>query len=149
MTTETTETVNKYHKAAVDYVNSHSMADIIDHIEGLEKSYEERMEANRVARGRLQEMVDIVTKFIKANYEDGADTDEIKKLADELDIELTKTLTVTFRIDCEFDLVVPLDYDEDNINDGHFNIVVEPNFRDDDIEVDSESVQVEDFDVSE
>jgi hypothetical protein len=149
-TTVTTETPVDAHKNnAVQFVNSRSMADIIDHLSDQYKMLEASKENNKAIRTRLQELVNVVERFVKDNYEDGASQSDLKELAEQLDIELTKNLTVTFTVNCEFDLTVPLDFNEEDINDGMFDVSIEPRFRNEDIDVDSESIEVEDFDVSE
>jgi len=149
-TTVTTETPVDTHKNnAVQFVNSRSMADIIDHISDQYKLLENSKEYNKVIRTKLQETVDTVTEFIKDNYDDGATTDEIKELADELDIELSKELTVSFTANVEVTLTVPIGFDEDSIHDGMFSVSVESNYRNDEIEWDNDSIEIDDFEVEE
>lgn len=150
MTTETTEKpVDQHNEDAVAFVQSHSIPAIIDELTNRAKTLDASKQANKDIRARLQQTVDTITSFIKEHYQDGATAEEMKELADELDIELTKTLSVSFTVKYECDVVVPLDYDEDSINDGMFDVSIEARFRDDEMELDHESTEVEDFDVTE
>ena len=144
---ETPEDINK--KKAMEFVHSNPLADVIDHLAFRYSEYENLKESNRVLRGRLQEMVDAVTDFAKCNMKDGADSDDIAELCEKLDIELTKELTVSFTANVEVTLTVPIDFDEESIHDGMFNVSVESNYRNDKIEWDNDSIEIDDFDVSE
>jgi hypothetical protein len=90
-----------------------------------------------------------VTEFIKDKVkEDAVDIDDLKDLAEELDIKLVKSIRVTFNVACEYEFEVPLDFDEDNIDDSDFDIRISSNVSDDDVEETSESFEVEDFEVT-
>ena len=149
MTTETIETISASHKAAIEFVNSHSVPDIITHLKEQYDLFQNMKNSHQIVRDRLQGVVSTVTDFVKENYAEGANSDDIKELAEELDIELTKNLSITFTVRYECGVTVPLDFDEDEIDDSMFDIRVEANFHDADIEVDSENTEVDDFDVSE
>ena len=89
-----------------------------------------------------------IAEFIKEHVkDDDISTDDLKELADELNISLTKSIKVTFTIKAEYEFDVPLDWTDDDISDGDFNIRISYNGNDDDIEETSESMEVEDFEV--
>ena len=115
----------------------------------MDESSNSYREANRVLRDRLQSTVDTVTDFIKDNLESGADVDDLKELAKELDIELTKTLKVEMTIKYYADLTVPLDYDNESLGESDFSIIVRFDSNEDDVDIDNESTEVNDFEVEE
>lgn len=104
-------------------------------------------EANSVLRTRLQKLVDNVTEFIKDNLEDGCGTQELKDLAEELDISLTKDMTISFTVKYYADITVPLDFDTDKIDESDFRISIEFQGNDNDIDWDNDSTEVEDFEI--
>lgn len=133
---------------AMLYVHSHPLADVIDHLASLYESADSRVEANRQTRNRLQELVDTVTEFIKDNLSDGADSDALKELANNLEIELTKDLRITFTVSYYADVTVPLDFDEQRISDSDFSASIEYSGSDD-VEFSNDSTEIEDFEVEE
>jgi hypothetical protein len=91
---------------------------------------------------------DAITEFIKDKVkEDAVDIDDLKELADELEIALTKSVRVTFTVNCEYEFDVPLDFDNDDITDRDFSIRISSDINDENIEETSESMEVEDFEV--
>lgn len=106
-------------------------------------------EANSALRTRLQKLVDNVTEFIKDNLEDGCGTQELKDLAEELDISLTKDMTISFTVKYYADITVPLDFDTDKIDESDFRISIEFQGNDNDIDWDNDSTEVEDFEIEE
>lgn len=146
ITNETPIDNNK--KRAMDFVHSHSLADVVDHLASLYDAGDSRVEANRITRNRLQHLVDTVTEFIKDNLSEGADSDSLKELANELDIELTKNLRITFNVSYYADVTVPLDFDEQTIDDSDFDVSIR--YRgSDDVDFADESTEVEDFEIEE
>ena len=90
-----------------------------------------------------------IEEFIKEHVKDNEiDIDDLKDLAEELNIKLTKSIKVTFSVNCEYEFDVPLDFDEDEIDDSDFDIRVRSNVSNDDVEETSESYEVEDFEVT-
>ena len=87
---------------------------------------------------------EFITEHVK---DDDISTDDLKELAEELNISLTKSIKVTFTIKAEYEFDVPLDWTDDDISDGDFNISISHNGSDDDMEETSESYEVEDFEV--
>lgn len=123
--------------------------DIAGYIAQLRINNEESRNATSVVRGRLQQFVDTATEFLKDHIKEGADSDELKEFAEELEIELTKELKVTFRVDYEATIKVPFDYDEDGITDSDFDVEISFTNREDDVELQDDSTDIEDFEVEE
>jgi sugar-specific transcriptional regulator TrmB len=91
---------------------------------------------------------DTVTDFIKKHIkEDEVTVDDLKELAEELEIKLTKSIKVTFAAVCEYEFDVPIDFDNDDITDRDFSIRISSDIQDENIEETSESMEVEDFEV--
>lgn len=130
-------------------INDMTMDDIAGYIATLQLNLEERANNNSAVRKRLQETVDTVTKFIKEHLTDGANVDDLKELAEELEIELTKEVSVKFTVDYEATLTVPFDYDIDSITDGDFDVSIRFTSREDDVELENDSAEIEDFEVEE
>ena len=86
-----------------------------------------------------------ITEHVKDNQ---IHIDDLKDFAEELGITLTKSIRVTFSVNCEYEFNVPLDFDEDEIDDSDFDIHIRSNVNNDDVEETSESYEVEDFEVS-
>ena len=148
MTEVTTETAVDTHKVkAIEFVNTHSMADIIDALAGTERLLDASKEANRGTRARLQELVDTVTEFIKDNL-DSSFAGKLKELANELDIELSKDVTISFNVRYTADVTVPIDFDIESIDDSDFDITIRYTGNDD-VDFDNDSTEVEDFEVEE
>ena len=129
-------------------IASMTLDDIAGYIATLKVNSEEVRNGNKVVRDRLQKLVDTVTEFIKDNYSDGANSDDLKELADELDIELTKEVTVSFTVTYEADVTVPFDFDVDDIDDGDFDVTIRYTGTDD-AEFGHENTDIEDFEVEE
>jgi len=78
-------------------------------------------------RARWASMSDTIEEFLKDHISEnkGANLTELKELAAELDIELTKEIEVTFDIEVTTTLTVPIDFDTDKITESDFNINVD------------------------
>ena len=165
MTTETTNTeVTTTEEApkskfqlAEEFVKENNFADVVQRIVDLEVKAQVAIEGNQriinerdAFRNELRNWKNSITEFLKEHIKDQqVSVDDLKEFAEELDIELTKRLEVTFKVDVKFIATVPLDFDEDDISDGDFNINIDYRGHDSDVEVDEEWVEVEDFDVEE
>jgi hypothetical protein len=68
-------------------------------------------------------------------------------LAEELNISLTKSIKVTFSVTCEYEFNVPFDFDDNDIDENDFNIIISSRISNDDVEETSESYEVEEFEV--
>ena len=89
-----------------------------------------------------------VEEFIKEHVKDEqVSIDDLKELAEELDIKLTKSIKVTFNVKCEYEFDVAYDFKDEDIDENDFNIRISSNLTGDDIEETSESFEVEDLEV--
>jgi seryl-tRNA synthetase len=155
MTTETTTTDTQTpEQIAEEFIKANTTSVIIEEfvnhyneIERLKRRLEERNSSIDYQRNRLNELVAKTRDFIithVANH-DGASVDELKELAEELDIELTKEIEVTFRVEVTATVTVPVDFDEDDITDSDFDISVEYSGTHNDAECDSIEYEVNNF----
>jgi hypothetical protein len=159
MTTENnvTEQVQSQFDIVGNFVKENDYATVVQHIVDLQVKAKVATEANErlinerdMYRKNHREAIDTVEEFLKEHIKDQqVSIDDLKELAAELDIELTKRLEITFKVDVKYIATVPLDFDEDDISDGDFNINIDYRGHDSDVEVDEEWVEVEDFEVEE
>jgi histidyl-tRNA synthetase len=97
---------------------------------------------------RYLNLFNSLEEFIKEHVKDEQiSIDDLKEFAEEVNIELTKSIKVTFTVKAEYEFNVPLDFDEEDITDGDFTIRISSNINDEDVEETSESFEVEDFEV--
>ena len=154
MTTENTtqEVTLTSAQKAEDFFKSHSSTEIIETLTRCyeqEQSFRNTIEMAEKARAdfrtRWASMSDTIEKFLKVHISEGdsASVEELKELADDLDIELTKSIKVTFTIEVTAEMDVDIDFDEENIDDSDFDIDITYN-GDTDAEVEWD---VNDFDV--
>ena len=97
---------------------------------------------------RYLNLFNTLEEFIKEHVKDEqVSIDDLKELAEEVNIELTKSIKVTFNVKCEYEFNVPLDFDEEDITDGDFTIRISSNVSDEQVEETHESYEIEDFEV--
>lgn len=159
MTTDTTvETVQTPQQIAEEFVKANTTSVIIEEfvnhhntIESLRRNLEYAQQDARNQRARWASMAETIEDFLKTHIseKDSASVEELKDLADELEIELTKTMRVTFKIEAEYEIVVPLDTNEDDISEDNFDYSVSFRNTNDDWEENSESYEINDFEVEE
>ena len=159
MTTDTTvETVQTPQQIAEEFVKANTTSVIIEEfvnhhntIESLRRNLEYAQQDARNQRARWASMAETIEDFLKTHIseKDSASVEELKDLADELEIELTKTMRVTFKIEAEYEIVVPLDATEDDISEDNFDYSVSFRSTNDDWEENSESYEINDFEVEE
>lgn len=113
----------------------------------LKSAKDELQQSLDTSRKINRERKEIVTKFITENFESGASSDDLKSLAEELDIELTKNVTVEFTVSYTAEITVPIDYDTDQISESDFDVEVRFN-GDNDTELDNDSYEIDDFEVT-
>jgi 2-oxoglutarate dehydrogenase complex dehydrogenase (E1) component-like enzyme len=89
---------------------------------------------------------DFITEHVK---DDDISTDDLKELAEELNIRLTKTIKVKFTVACEYEFEVPLDFEDNDIDESDFSINISSSISNDDVEETHESIDVTDFEVEE
>ena len=150
MTTETTAQPSKFDikkQQASDKIHEMTMDDIAGYIATLQVNLEDSKDTNTALRGRLQELVDNVTEFIKDNL-DSSFAGKLKELANELDIELSKDVTISFKVTYTADVTVPIDFDIESIDDSDFDITIRYTGNDD-VDFDNDSTEVEDFEAEE
>jgi len=162
MTTNETETINSVPAEALnnqqradEIVKSMTSLQIVDEVTRLLDEVDAlkvkaARQDNRATENQSKylNIYNSVAEFIKNSVkEDSVTIDDLKELAEELNIELTKSIRVTFTVKCEYEFNVPLDWTDDDISDGDFDIRISHNGSDDDMEETSESMEVEDFEV--
>ena len=160
MTTENTavETVQTPQQIAEEFVKANTTSAIIEefvnHYNTIERQKQHLLGREQdVAnfRARWASMAETIEEFLKEHISEGssASVTQLKELAAELDIELTKELEVTFKIDVTTTLTVPIDFDEDDITEDDFDIRVDYTGRHDDVEEDGTDYEISDFTSSE
>ena len=114
-------------------------------IERLKMQVAESKTTAEYRRQRLEEFISATRDFIITGLSNEVDEDDLKRLADKLDIELTKEIEVTFRVDVTATVTVPIDFNEDDITDADFDVSVEYSGNHDDVECDSIDSEVNNF----
>jgi seryl-tRNA synthetase len=116
-------------------------------IESLKRQLDASKSTAEYRRVRLEELIAKTRDFIMTHVADGegANVDELKELAEELDIELTKEISVTFTVEVTATVTVPVDFDEDDITDADFDITVEYSGSHNDAECDDIEYEVNNF----
>lgn len=143
---------------AEEFIKDHSFGDLVDEfvnhfntIESLKKKLEYSGQIADRNRAELLSVRNTVEEFLKEHISenDSASVEELKELAEELDIELTKSVSVTFTVEVTAEITVPLDFDEEEINDGDFNIDIEYRGNQDDVECQGVDWDIDNFSVDE
>lgn len=121
---------------------------LLDEVDYYKKETKLAKERATQATSKYLNLFNTLADFIKEHVKDEqVSIDDLKELAEELNIELTKSITVTFTVKAEYEFHVPLDWTDDDISDGDFDIKISHNLNDDEMEQTSESMEVEDFEV--
>lgn len=160
MTTENTavETVQTPQQIAEEFVKANTTSAIIEefvnHYNTIERQKQHLLGREQdVAnfRARWASMAETIEEFLKEHISEGssASVTQLKELAAELDIELTKELEVTFSVEVTTTLTVPIDFDEDDITEDDFDIRVDYTGRHNDVEEDGTDYEISDFTSSE
>jgi CRISPR/Cas system CSM-associated protein Csm2 small subunit len=98
------------------------------------------------AESRFYKVQEFLINHIKED--DDANVEEMKELCNEVNIELTKTITVRFTVECEYEYIVPLDFDTDDVTEADFDVSVSTGLdRNDDVEEINYDVTIADFNV--
>ena len=116
--------------------------------------YKKQCEENRIRatenQSKYLNLYNSIAEFIKNSVkDDSVNIDDLKELAEELNIELTKSIRVTFTVKAEYEFNVPLDWTDNDISDGDFDIRISSSISNDDVEETSEAIDVTDFEVEE
>ena len=154
-TTQTTETPLTNQQIAENVVKDLPANEIVNEVKRLldEVDYRKREAAlakERATQGtsRYLNLFNSLEEFIKEHVKDEQiSIDDLKEFAEEVNILLTKSVRVTFNVQCEYEFNVPLDFDEDDITDGDFTVRISSNINNGDVEETSESYEIEDFEV--
>jgi len=150
MTTETTITnESTVETIASEFVKQHNATEIVAELVSKEQSIQrlqENLDYSRSIVGERNAKLAIVKAFIKSHVidDDDATVSELKDLAGELDITLTKEVRVTFTV--EYDLTVECDIDEGEIDENDFRVDLTYNGVG---ELTNESADWQDFSVEE
>jgi seryl-tRNA synthetase len=160
MTTETTSTEASMtpEQFAEDFIKNHSVAELVEQfvmysksVDSLQQRLQSAINNSDHYRQQLRNQTETIEEFLKSHISenDSASVGELKDLAEELEIELTKTIKVTFKIEAEYEIVVPLDADEDSISENDFDYSVSYRNNTNDYEETSESYEIIDFETEE
>lgn len=143
---------------AEDFIKNNSITDIAEQlvtysetVDNLNRRIARQVAENDNLRRSLQDTVNTITEFLKSHIgeNDSASVDELKELADELDIEMSKSITVKMQVEIEVEMTVPIDFDEESIDDSDFDISCEFSRSLNDVEVDDTNINVESCEVEE
>jgi len=152
MTTETTITETPKptnEELAAEFVKNNSVTDIVNRIAHLMRGLENTRNDYDQARKALLHWRDETTKFvIDFVKSDDITTDDLKEFAEKMDIELTKEIEVTFKVDVKFTATVSLDFDVETIDESDFDVTINYRGGDNDVDMEEEYSDIEDFDVS-
>lgn len=150
-TTETTVTtaIDEHHARANVFCGGNNILLITEHLADQYRALQTAETAKATLRARINEITSIVEEFIKDNLDSGASSSDLKELANELDIELTKSMTITFTVEYQADIVVPIDFDEDSISEDDFDVEISYNDHSSDVEFENDSFNINDFSVEE
>ena len=152
MTTETTTTETPKptnEELAAEFVKNNSVTDIVNRIahltRGLENTRSDYDQARQALNHWRSKTTEFVIDFVKS---DDITTDDLKEFAEKMGIELTKEIEVTFKVDVKFTATVPLDFDVDTIDESDFDVTINYRGGDNDVDMEEEYSDIEDFDVS-
>ena len=164
MTTENTEIINSVPAEALNnaeraetVVKELSANDMVQEIKRLLDELDFHKVESAKNRNRATEnqskylnLYNSIAEFIKDHVtDDDISTDDLKELAEELNISLTKTIKVKFTVACEYEFEVPLDFEDNDIDESDFSINISSSISNDDVEETHESIDVTDFEVEE
>ena len=107
--------------------------------------------SNTYQRQQLNDLIATVRSFIVEHVtnDDSASVDELKELATDCDIELTKEVTVSFTVQVEYTYTAPIDFDVEMIDESNFDVSINTYGVSDDLDETNESIDICDFDVQE
>lgn len=151
MTTETTTEVKEPtpYEVAAEFVKNNAVSEITERIAQLTEQLKYARNDYDQARQALNNWRTKTTDFVVEHVKDNEiDVDDLKEFADEMGIELTKEIEVTFKVDVKFTATVPLDFDVENIDESDFDIRINYNGNHEDVDMEEEYSDIEDFDVS-
>lgn len=146
-------------QVAEEFVKESSVDTIIEELvnnhnayESMKKQLEEARENVDYQRRKWASLYESIEEFLKERIQQGKNVsvDDLKELAEELDIELTKTVKVTFTVEVETTIDVPIDFDEDTIDDSDFEVSIDFTGHYTDVETsDDWDISINDFNIEE
>jgi exonuclease VII large subunit len=123
-----------------EFVNHHNT------IESLQRKLQNAEQEARNQRSRWASMAETIEEFLKEHIKDQqVSIDDLKELADELEIELTKEVEVTFTVEVTATVTVPLDFDAEDIEESDFDIRINYEGSHNDVECDDIEWNTNDF----
>lgn len=123
-----------------EFVNHHNT------IESLQRKLQNAEQEARNQRSRWASMAETIEEFLKEHIKDQqVSIDDLKELADELEIELTKEVEVTFTVEVTATVTVPIDFDAEDIEESDFDIRINYEGSHDDVECDDIEWNTNDF----
>lgn len=100
----------------------------------------------RNQRSRWATLAQTVEEFLIEHIKDQqVSVDDLKELAEELEIELTKEIEVTFKVDVTATVTVPIDFNDEDIEESDFDIQVRYEGSHDDVECDDIEWSVDNY----
>jgi sugar-specific transcriptional regulator TrmB len=157
MTTENTTTesiVSTPADIAEEFVKANTTSAIIEEfvnhhntIESLQRKLQNSEQEVRNQRSRWASMAETIEEFLKEHISEGnsASVTDLKELAAELDIELTKEVEVTFTVEVTATVTVPIDFNAEDIEESDFDIRVNYEGSHNDVECDDIEWNTNDF----
>jgi sugar-specific transcriptional regulator TrmB len=124
-----------------EFVNHHNT------IESLQRKLQNSEQEVRNQRSRWASMAETIEEFLKEHISEGnsASVTDLKELAAELDIELTKEVEVTFTVEVTATVTVPIDFNAEDIEESDFDIRVNYEGSHNDVECDDIEWNTNDF----
>jgi hypothetical protein len=120
-------------------------------IESRDASIEMLRKTNQIHRDKFNNLFATLKEFIVEHIanDDSASVDELKELASECNIELTKEVTVSFTVQVEYTYMAPIDFDIESIDESNFDVSINTYDVSDDLTENNESIEICDFNVEE
>jgi sugar-specific transcriptional regulator TrmB len=115
-------------------------------IESLQRKLTYAEQEARNQRSRWASMAETIEEFLKEHIKDEqVSVDDLKELAEELEIELTKEIEVTFKVDVTATVTVPIDFNDEDIEESDFDIRINYEGSHNDVECDDIEWSVENY----
>lgn len=123
-----------------EFVNHHNT------IESLQRKLQNAEQEARNQRSRWASMAQTIEEFLIEHIKDEqVSVDDLKELAEELEIELTKEIEVTFKVDVTATVTVPIDFNDEDIEESDFDIRINYEGSHNDVECDDIEWSVENY----
>ena len=121
-------------QSALEFIDNNTREDIAKEMAAYSKAIDEKdksIELMHTYRRNLsnthEQLLTKVTEFLREHISNNASAsvNDLRELADELEIEMTKMLTVTFTVEVTYEFEAPIDFTEDDIDDSDFRVDIE------------------------